>query len=79
MLRVCSGWSRKVCAHGARQGEAVLPPALAIMLTQVTLAKPLITLLSKDWHKHQVIQRPNVIQASAAQLLPLGVRPKQCC
>jgi hypothetical protein len=53
--------------------------ARAIMLTQVTLAKPLITLLSKDWHKHQVIQRPNVIQASAAQPLPLAARPEQCC
>ncbi|KAI9081282.1 hypothetical protein K1719_036782 [Acacia pycnantha] len=30
---------------------------------QVTLAKPMITLLSKDYHKRQQASRPNVVQA----------------
>ncbi|CAH9105798.1 unnamed protein product [Cuscuta europaea] len=30
---------------------------------QVALAKPMITLLSKDYHKRQAMQRPNVVQA----------------
>ncbi|XP_031107078.1 transformation/transcription domain-associated protein-like [Ipomoea triloba] len=30
---------------------------------QVALAKPMITLLSKDYHKKQAMQRPNVVQA----------------
>jgi hypothetical protein len=35
---------------------------------QVQLAKPLITLLSKEWHRHQAIQRPNIIQVGVRWL-----------
>ena len=35
---------------------------------QVALAKPIITLLSKEYHARQMHQRPNVVQVGACML-----------
>lgn len=55
--------------------SCVLAPAAALLFSllstssvQVALAKPIITLLSKEYHARQMHQRPNVVQVGACVL-----------
>ena len=55
--------------------SCVLAPATALLFSllstssvQVALAKPIITLLSKEYHARQMHQRPNVVQVGACVL-----------
>ena len=53
---------------GLAPAAALLTSLLSTSSVQVALAKPIITLLSKEYHARQMHLRPNVVQVGACMV-----------
>lgn len=68
-------WVDAVLTHNAHIHSCARCACVPIA-PQVQLAKPLISLLSKEWHHKQAGQRPNIIQALLDGIAVCQPQPK---